>query len=37
MRNDRPVINYGYLRDIDIHINDGRLTSIKNKGDGIKV
>ncbi|MCI2814572.1 MULTISPECIES: ATP-dependent endonuclease [Staphylococcus] len=36
MRNDRPVINYGYLRDIDIHINDGRLTSIKNKGDGIK-
>ncbi|MFQ3848294.1 AAA family ATPase [Staphylococcus shinii] len=36
LRNDRPVINYGYSRDIDIHIDDGRLTSIKNKGDGIK-
>ena len=36
LRSDRPLIRYGYSNDIDININDGRLTSIKNKGDGIK-
>ncbi|MEW4728197.1 AAA family ATPase [Staphylococcus aureus] len=36
MKSTLPKINYGYLRDVDIYIDDGNLTSIKNKGDGIK-
>ena len=36
MKRNRPTISYGYSRDVDIYIDDGRLTSIKNKGDGIK-
>lgn len=36
MKRHRPLINYGYSREVDINIDDGRLTSIKNKGDGIK-
>lgn len=36
LRNDVPIVGYGYSKGIDIQIDDGRLTSIKNKGDGIK-
>ncbi len=36
MDNKRPIIRYGMINDIDINIDDGILTSIKNKGDGIK-
>ncbi|PCQ20668.1 hypothetical protein CP995_07105 [Klebsiella pneumoniae] len=36
MDNKRSMIRYGMGNDIDINIDDGILTSIKNKGDGIK-
>ncbi|MFQ3844760.1 AAA family ATPase [Staphylococcus pseudoxylosus] len=34
--NIRYMVNFGLYKNIDIKINDGRLTSLKSKGDGIK-
>ncbi|MGP0637596.1 ATP-dependent nuclease [Staphylococcus xylosus] len=34
--NIRSMVNFGLYKNIDIKINDGRLTSLKSKGDGIK-